>query len=206
MLKALFLILTLALVGCFKKDEAVVEDFYKKVAVEKKFSDALNLLSKNARSKMDPDILDQVNFMNTLVSINKYQSLYDYQAKRFEIKIDGVEEMGKNAKVVTVSYKIVNFTNDAMKFYEKKSQELKTEDAEKIFNDDFIAEYSANIRREKDMFFINISEKVLIVKEENNWVIDAKNLDMFFRNLKVTKDLERHSYFDVTDLQMKNEK
>lgn len=46
---------------------------------------------------------------------------------------------------------------------------------------------------------MDISEKVLIIKEDNNWVIDTKNVQMFFRELKVTKDLERHAYFDVMD-------
>ena len=192
--------------GCLKKDEEVVETFYRNLVVEKKFDEAFDLISNNAKSKMEPTSEENTTYLKDMLTINKYNSLYDYQAKRFQFKIESIEEMGKEAKIVNVEYRIVNFDNDIIKYYEKESLKLKAEDAEIIFDDKFIARHTSNLKRSKNAFFQNIKEKVLIVRENGKWVVDVNKTSFFLQEYKPLNDLFRHSYFDVTDMQANKEK
>lgn len=197
--KIIVILLSFSLFGCFKKDESVVETFYKNMAVEKKFNEGLNLLSAETKSKINPNAQETEAFLTEMLSIPKYKSLYEFQAKRFDFKIEGVEEVGANAKIITVHFKILNLTTELMKYFDKESKKLNTEDAEKIFNDQFIAKYTVWAKRERDAFFINISQKVLITKENNKWVVEIKNTEDFIRELVFFRDLYGMSFFKVTD-------
>lgn len=206
MIKTILIFTVFLLAGCLKKDEEVVETFYRNLVVEKKFDEAFDLISNNAKSKMEPTTEENSTYLKDMLTINKYKSLYDYQAKRFEFKIESIEEMGKEAKIVNIEYKIVNYDNDIVNYYEKESLNLKTEDAEQIFDDKFIARHSSNIKRSKDSFFQNIKEKVLIVRENDKWVVEINKTNFFLQEYKPFNDLFRHSYTDVTDMQANKEK
>lgn len=145
-MKVFLVILSLFFVSaCSKKPETVAEKFLNKILVERNFNDAYEMLS--SETKKDTSKAEFLGNIEKVLEVKRYSSLYDFEAKRRDLKILSIDKNSGDLVVeIKYSAKRVKLFADFFDQYSSRSKELgvETEDAEKIFDDKYLAELATN--------------------------------------------------------------
>lgn len=177
-MKFIALILLFAVFACTKNSEETLVTFHEKMMIQRDFDGAYEMLSAGNQREITKEKF--ASRMKELLKNPKYASLYDYQGKRSKIKIVKVEESGELAKKISFSYSQVRMSADFFDFYDERMKKLNSDNAEKVFDDKFLAEQMSRYNRS---FFEDEKERIILLKEDGKWKVSLHNPEKIFDNV-----------------------